>query len=173
MRFFIFVGVLSALVFSFVACASPTPTVTPVPQKFDARVAMPCDIFTRDEAAQLLGKPVNMTTMGSVEDLAQAEFVTCAYLTQEARPSGIAITLFGRRNADNALKLFQETKTASAAQNKFTLVSDLGEEAFWNGSMLFVRRGEQVIGVTGARSISSNDLEMVKQVAEKVLSRLE
>ena len=172
-RIYIF---LLVLCFSFAACAPQTPTATPAPPpppKFDARVAMPCDIFTRAEAEQLLGKRVNVTTMGSVEDLAQAEFVTCAYLTQEARPSGIALTLFGRHNAETARTLFQDTKAESTAQNKFTAVDGLGDEAFWNGSMLFVRRGEQIIGIMGARSLSENDLGMVKQVAEKVLARIQ
>lgn len=140
--------------------------------KFDARTALPCEVYTRADATELLGQAVRETTMGNVPDLTESDFVSCAYLTAQAPPSGISFTLYGRKNSANGLKFYQTSLAESTAQNTITSVVGLGDEAFWNGTMLLVKRGNQVIGVTAARGISQNDLNMAKAVANKLLTRL-
>ena len=156
--------VVAVLLFWVAACSSQP--------KFDARTALPCDIFTRADATDLLGQAVHENTMGSVPDLQQADYVSCVYLTQQAPPTGISFTLFGRKNPAEGIKFFQTNLAESVSQNKNTPVPGLGDQAFWNGTMLLVRQGNQIIGITAARGGSQNDLNLAKAVADKLLTRL-
>lgn len=165
--------IMGALLCSFAACAAPAPTPTPAPPKFDARTALPCQILTREDAVALLGMPVHETTMGNVPNLAEASFVTCAYLTMESPPSGVSVTLFGRRDPAEGITFFQNTKTENQARASFVEIQGLGDEAFWSGALLLARQGEQVIGVTAARAIREHDFEMAKRAAQTVLARIQ
>ncbi len=164
------------------ACASPTPTpapniaptVVPTPAtKIDPRGSVPCSIISDAEASQIFGKPVRASAMGNVPNLDNANFIVCSYTTPAPPITGFSFTVFGRKDAASADKLFAQSKAEDVADNRYTPVNGLGQEAYWDGALLLVRHGEIVIAVAGAKQTGKPDFDMVKTVAEIVMERIQ
>lgn len=155
--------------------ASVTPTVSspaPSPQaKIDPRKSVPCDALSVEEAAAIMGTPVRLTAKGNVRELDKADFIACLYNTPRPPITGFSFTVYGRQNAANAAQFYEESKKEDIERQTYTPVEGFGEEAYWDGALLLIRRGELVYGVSGAKTLGKPDFDLTKMIAEKVLGR--
>jgi hypothetical protein len=158
------------------ACGSQTPTPVAVPTatvRLDPRTTRPCDILPAAEASAIFGKPLRESAMGNVPDLTKANFIVCGYTTPSVPIAGFSFTVFGLRIAGSGQKIYEDNKARDTADGVFTPMSDFGDEAYWNGSLLWIRSGDLTVGVTAAKERGKPDLELTKTIARLVLERLE
>lgn len=173
-------GVILIVLGFLAACASPTLTPTPVPTavptaavRIDPRTTRPCDILSAQEASAIFGSPVRESAMGNVPDLTKANFIVCGYTTPTAPVTGFSFTVFGLRIPGTGQTIFEQNKTDDSKLGLFTPVSGLGDEAYWNGNLLWVRMGDLTLGVTGAKEFGASDKDLAINIAQLVLDRLE
>lgn len=139
----------------------------------------PWDLFTQEEAEKVLGFEVE-PEIQKIDSTGQ-RFVYYGAV-QEDEKRFIQLSVVRSEDIEESLKekgysakkMFEEAKNALSEDPQ--PVKGLGDEAFWisdNTDALHVLVGEVYFTVSTNHGDSSKNLEMTKEVAQKVLSRLD
>lgn len=134
----------------------------------------PCGLLSREEAASLAGEPVGVPEpQESHNPLGQK---MCLYNTESSsrliqlsviRTEGIAAKI--RKHGQSAVKIYNATKEMlDPVEN----VSGIGDDACWGTPGLHILKGDTYVLVSVGNTSKSENLELARQIAIKVIPRL-
>ncbi len=135
------------------------------------RAVSACSLLTSEEAAAILGEPVekptNSTTGGTVTN--------CNWMTPSFNMVGILVRLASSPTEAETVRqeARQQSKGLSGVDPEE--VAGLGANAYWAGgniNQLNVFKGNYWLIITASKGKSSDNLSLAKAVAEKALARL-
>jgi len=147
--------------------------VTPKIAKPDApaKAVSACTLLTQEEAAALLGEPVEKPT-----DSATGGTVTnCNWMTPSFNMVGILVRLASSPAEAETVRQEARQQSKSLSGVDPEEVAGLGANAYWAGgniNQLNVFKGNYWLIITASKGNSSDNLSLAKAVAEKALPRL-
>lgn len=119
-----------------------------------------CSLLSEDEASELLGVAVT-----SVEPTAIRTFAACDWINDATLPiKSLQVGIFDFTASSNLVK-----ETAGAL-GELDEVSGIGDEAYWNGSQLYVRKGELMMSIFPS---GDGGREQAEAAAKLVVPRLD
>ncbi len=161
-----------------VACDKPaatdTATVTkPVIAQPDApaKAVSACSLLTQEEAAAILGEPVEKPTDSAVG----GTVTNCNWMTPSFHMVGILVRLASSPAEAETVRqeALRQSKSLSGVDPED--VAGLGENAYWAGgniNQLNVFKGNYWLIITASKGKATENLTLAKAVAEKALPRL-
>lgn len=153
------------------ASATPSITVTSAPSVAAALDA--CKYVTTAQASELATSPVK-AGVGRVLTAGPVTFKYCDYIFDPGNAPGVTVAV-ADLGSDGAA-LFAQFKQSKTSESNFQAVSGVGDEAFFSGENLSVRKGNKGLILYVGRSTGSPrgtaGLADEKRLAELVLGQL-
>ena len=124
-----------------------------------------CSLITEADARPILGEKVKPGTQNES---------MCQYISgsEELMKSGESVSLTLHRNAGSEFEKYV-ADTESSLSIKTEPVSGVGDRASWAEGSLIVKKGNDLlIVIVGIRTEKEKHIEMAKELANKIISRM-
>lgn len=152
------------------ASATPTTAVSPKPSVVAEGA---CKYVTTAEASALANSSVK-PGVGRSDTVESVKFEYCDYIFDPGNAPGVSVGVASL--GSDSVSLFAQFRQSKASESEYQIVSGVGDEAFFSGQNLYVRKADKGLILYVGRSTGSprgaEALPDEKRLAELVLGKL-
>jgi hypothetical protein len=128
--------------------------------------------LTEEEAGEIMDKPTIAVMSGELKTPADSDARVCTFgYVDDTEIAAITLHILGRQNPEHAKSEFDRKQQDAIRARRHTPLTELGD-AYWDRTSLLARKGSIVIRISAKNGNYRDNLEMAKQAAALVLSRL-